>query len=80
MVAIYACGLRPAISRECWCGYGVIRNNNGGFESEDIARIIRDVVVEIAGEAVKKKARASTDIEGEAKAQKKAHDDKMARP
>lgn len=58
----------------------VIRNNNGGFESEDIARIIRDVVVEIAGEAVKKKARASTDIEGEAKAQKKAHDDKMARP
>jgi hypothetical protein len=30
----------------------VIRN--GGFESEDIARIIRDVVVEKVGEAVRK--------------------------
>jgi len=60
----------------------VIRNNNGGFESEYIARIIRDVVVEKVGEAVRKKARAraSPDIEGEAKAQKKAHDNKLARP
>lgn len=32
----------------------VIGNNNGGFESEDIARIIRDVVVEKVGEAVRK--------------------------
>jgi len=46
----------------------VIRNNNGGFESEDIARTTRDVVVEKVGEAVRKKARASPDIEGEAKA------------